>query len=194
MNEGEWRQAVLDRLDRLIQIKEEQVYPESQFKPLSEPPIRSPATLEVIEPTSQPLVQPMQSLEQALASEGVDVNLLDISDDEKTVKPTEFLGDRWTKPNAVLQVFGYNWLSDGPNGRWIKGEPPRSSSPSPTWKAFPRGNGEWIFAKDQQGNLHPETANLYNELMELGQAKVVGSYRYKISGDKDQFLQRFPVT
>lgn len=56
------------------------------------------------------------------------------------------------------------------------------------WKPFSNGKGEWVFANVDGGQLLRE---------ELTQAEkktvVIGSRRYRLSGDKDQFIQRFPT-
>lgn len=118
-------EEVLEKLDTILDI-----LVSGQFKPMTESPLRSPETLEPIA-TSQPLVQPMQSLRQALASEGVDTSLLEILHDESTVKPVRFLGDLWAKPNDILKIMGYNWVTDGENSRWVKGEQPQSLTKPP---------------------------------------------------------------
>jgi hypothetical protein len=54
------------------------------------------------------------------------------------------------------------------------------------WKAFSNGKGEWVFANVDGGQLLRE---------ELTQAEkkmvIIGPRRYRLSGDKDQFIQRF---
>lgn len=56
------------------------------------------------------------------------------------------------------------------------------------WKAFASGKGEWVFA-------NTEGAEVLRE--ELAQAEkktlIIGKHRYRLSGDQDRFLQRFPT-
>jgi hypothetical protein len=56
------------------------------------------------------------------------------------------------------------------------------------WKAFSSGKGEWIFANAE--GAEP----LLEELTHADKkTAVIGPRRYRLSGDKDQFIQRFPT-
>jgi hypothetical protein len=54
------------------------------------------------------------------------------------------------------------------------------------WKAFSSGKGEWIFANAEGAEV------LLEELTHADKKiAVIGSKRYRLSGDKDRFIQRF---
>jgi hypothetical protein len=56
------------------------------------------------------------------------------------------------------------------------------------WKAFSSGKGEWIFANVEGAEL------LLEELAHADKKiAVIGPRRYRLSGEKDQFIQRFPT-
>jgi hypothetical protein len=56
------------------------------------------------------------------------------------------------------------------------------------WKPFSSGKGEWVFANVEGGQL------LREELTHADKKTVtIGPKRYRLSGDKDQFIQRFPT-
>lgn len=75
---------------------------------------------------SPPLAQSMQSLEQALASQGIDINLFEVAQNESTIKAKGWLvGNLWDITNNLLKTRGYNWVRDGDNSRWIKGGEPQ---------------------------------------------------------------------
>lgn len=56
------------------------------------------------------------------------------------------------------------------------------------WKTFSSGKGEWIFANVQGAEvLHEELTHADKKTL------VIGYKRYRLSGDKNQFIQRFPT-
>jgi len=53
------------------------------------------------------------------------------------------------------------------------------------WKTFASGKGEWIFANVEGAEILREV------LTHVDNVLVIGYKRYRLSGDKDQFIQRF---
>lgn len=44
--------------------------------------------------------------------------LLEVSADNRVIKPRKFLGDAWGEINEELRREGYTWVSAGKDGRW----------------------------------------------------------------------------
>ena len=55
------------------------------------------------------------------------------------------------------------------------------------WKTFSSGKGEWVFANVEGAEV------LREELTHADKTLVIGYRRYRLSGDKNQFIQRFPT-
>lgn len=53
------------------------------------------------------------------------------------------------------------------------------------WKSFSSGKGEWIFANVEGAEVLREV------LTHVDNVLVIGYKRYRLSGDKNQFIQRF---
>ena len=53
------------------------------------------------------------------------------------------------------------------------------------WKTFASGKGEWVFANVEGAEVLREV------LTHVDNVLVIGYKRYRLSGDKDQFIQRF---
>jgi hypothetical protein len=53
------------------------------------------------------------------------------------------------------------------------------------WKSFSSGKGEWIFANVEGAEVLREV------LTHVDNVLVIGYKRYRLSGDKSQFIQRF---
>ena len=53
------------------------------------------------------------------------------------------------------------------------------------WKSFSSGKGEWVFANVEGAEVLREV------LMHVDNVFVIGDKRYRLSGDKNQFIQRF---
>jgi hypothetical protein len=51
-----------------------------------------------------------------------DPQLVTISPDGDVVKPKKFLGDLWGNINEALRNAGYQWIREGRDSRWVKGE------------------------------------------------------------------------
>ncbi len=55
------------------------------------------------------------------------------------------------------------------------------------WKTFSSGKGEWVFANVEGAEV------LREELTHADKTLVIGYRRYRLSGDRNQFIQRFPT-
>jgi hypothetical protein len=79
------------------------------------------ATPGVAPPQQAPiLVQPTGSLEERLATAGVDLTLVNVDEGEEivTVSPKKFLGDLWGPINDAIRSLGGGWIRDGRDSRW----------------------------------------------------------------------------
>jgi len=70
-------------------------------------------------PTSTPASQP-GTVEEKLAAAGIDVTLVDISEEGNivAVSPKKFLGDLWSPINDSIRTIGGNWVREGRQSRW----------------------------------------------------------------------------
>ncbi len=68
---------------------------------------------------SFPVSQP-GTVEEKLAAAGIDVTLVDISEEGNivAVSPKKFLGDLWSPINGSIRTLGGNWVSEGRLSRW----------------------------------------------------------------------------
>ena len=72
-----------------------------------------------IVPTNTPVSQP-GTVEEKLAAAGIDVTLVDISEEGNlvAVSPKKFLGDLWSPINDSIRTIGGNWVREGRQSRW----------------------------------------------------------------------------
>ena len=69
--------------------------------------------------SSLPVSQP-GTVEEMLAAAGIDVTLVDISEEGNivAVSPKKFLGDLWSPINDSIRTIGGNWVREGRQSRW----------------------------------------------------------------------------
>ena len=66
-------------------------------------------------------VWPPQSIEEKLASIGIDLELVDIRSENDTIimSPKKFLGDLWGPINDAVRDIGGFWVRDGRDSHWV---------------------------------------------------------------------------
>jgi hypothetical protein len=73
-----------------------------------------------VEPVQSPPDTPPVTLEGKLTAAGIDVTLVDVSEeaDVVSITPKKFLGDLWSPINDSVRTLGGNWVRDGRQSRW----------------------------------------------------------------------------